>query len=200
MSFNRQVETAVDGHLGHVIDEVIKQESAHHLHTLRSNSHLEERHILPNVRVARETSGHKDSHQSEKRTFDGGVAADHNTACSNARLVGRIARQLGVNPVTAVATMLVESGGNHHCVGDHGTSFGLFQLHRGVELGSLSMHDAFNPILNASVALQEFQKNEGRYRTPGEVAAASQRPRNRLAYARRVNESLDEARRLLEEA
>ena len=40
-------------------------------------------------------------------------------------IVAEVARQKGVDPVTTVACMLVESGGSNAATGDNGTSFGL---------------------------------------------------------------------------
>ncbi|CAN0057236.1 unnamed protein product, partial [Phaeothamnion confervicola] len=69
-------------------------------------------------------------------------------------IVAEVARQKGVDPATAVASMLAESGGDARKLGDYNkhhqaTSFGLFQLHKGGELGSLSPQQAFNPHTNA---------------------------------------------------
>ncbi len=131
-------------------------------------------------------------------TYNGASGrVDWQTKMNNVRIVAGVARQMGVDPVAAVATMLVESRGNNRAVGDRGTSFGLFQLHRGGELGNLSPWQAFDPVTNAEVALSEFRRNEGRCGSPGELAAISQRPRNRYAYARMVDAAVPEARRLL---
>ena len=116
---------------------------------------------------------------------------------SNAKIVAEVARQKGVDPVTAVACMLVESGGSNAATGDNGTSFGLFQLHRGGELGNMSEQEARDPRRNAEVALSVFAANKGKYSDPGQLAAASQRPADRAGYARKVDAMLPEARRLL---
>ncbi|MFN8613456.1 MAG: transglycosylase SLT domain-containing protein [Vulcanimicrobiota bacterium] len=116
---------------------------------------------------------------------------------ANARIVAEVARQKGVDPVTAVACMLVESGGSNAATGDNGTSFGLFQLHRGGELGNMSEAEARDPRRNAEVALSVFAANKGKYSDPGQLAAASQRPADREGYARKVDAMLPEARRLL---
>ena len=108
-----------------------------------------------------------------------------------------MAKQLGVDPVTAVATMLVESDGNNQAVGDGGTSFGLFQLHQGGELGNLSETQAFDPSVNAQVALSQFQQLGGSYSDPGQLAAAAQRPADQAAYAQMVDSKLTEAQQLL---
>ena len=116
---------------------------------------------------------------------------------SNAKIVAEVARQKGVDPVTAVACMLVESGGSNAATGDNGSSFGLFQLHRGGELGNMSEADARDPRRNAETALSVFAANQGKYSDPGQLAAASQRPADREGYARKVDAMLPEARRLL---
>ncbi|MCW2924942.1 MAG: hypothetical protein JWM98_2346 [Thermoleophilia bacterium] len=128
-------------------------------------------------------------------------AAASGDARSNAAVVADVARQQGVDPVTAVAMMLVESGGNAGAVGDGGSSFGLFQLHEGGMLtaAGLTPQQAFDPRTNATVSIRslahEWQKGPGR--TPGEIAAASQRPADPAGYAARVNATMDRARALL---
>jgi hypothetical protein len=118
-------------------------------------------------------------------------------ARTNAHIVGDVAREKGIDPVTAVATMLTESGGDSHARGDNNSSFGLFQLHRGGELGSMSEEQAYNPHDNAEVALSVFAQHKGQYSDPGELAAASQRPADPAGYARKVDANLEEARKLL---
>jgi hypothetical protein len=108
-----------------------------------------------------------------------------------------IAKSLGVDANLALATAITESGLNTYAVGDGGTSFGLFQLHQGGELGNLTSTQAFNPVTNVTTALGEFQgvmaANPGSgfdgtsFSTPGDLAAASQRPQDRSAYATEVN-------------
>ncbi len=135
-----------------------------------------------------------------------GVGAAANVAASasapeNAATVAEVARKVGVDPATAVAMMLVESGGNAGSVGDGGTSFGLFQLHEGGMLtaAGLTPQEAFDPATNAKVALtslaHEWAKDPNR--SPGEIAAASQRPADQAGYARKVNAALAQARSLL---
>lgn len=46
----------------------------------------------------------------------------------------------------------VESAWNPRAVGDNGSSFGLFQLHRGGQLGNLTPEQAYDPATNARVA------------------------------------------------
>lgn len=122
-------------------------------------------------------------------------------ARANARVVAEVAREQGVDPTVAVAMMLVESGGDAGAVGDNGTSFGLFQLHEGGMLtaAGLTPAQAYDPRTNATVSLRslahEWKKGPGR--SPGEIAAASQRPADPAGYAAKVNAAMDRARSLL---
>lgn len=123
------------------------------------------------------------------------------SAQANATIVADVARQKGVDPRMAVAMMLVESGGNERSVGDQGTSFGLFQLHQGGMLtaAGLTPSQALDPRTNAGVALASLASYaKGRpHATPGEIAAASQRPADPTGYAQRVNAMLAKADALL---
>lgn len=130
------------------------------------------------------------------------VGAASTDARANAQVVARVAGQHGVDPTVAVAMMLVESGGNSRAVGDGGTSFGLFQLHRGGMLtaAGLTPGQAFDPETNANVALRSFAHEHAKghaRRTPGEIAAASQRPYDPVGYARKVDAAMERARTLL---
>jgi hypothetical protein len=122
-------------------------------------------------------------------------------AAANAQTVAGVATKLGVDPVAAVAMMLVESGGNAHSVGDNGTSFGLFQLHEGGMLtaAGLTSQQAFDPATNARVSLTSLahQYAIGPDRSAGTIAAASQRPADPAGYAVRVDAMMDRARALL---
>lgn len=99
------------------------------------------------------------------------------------------AEKLGVNPRLALAIAEQESGMNPYAVGDNGTSFGLYQLHEGGELGSNTEQWAFNPTNNATRALSQValvQKEHPNW-SPGAIAAAAQRPANPTQYAASVN-------------
>lgn len=115
----------------------------------------------------------------------------------SARVVAQVARRMGVDPVVAVSAMLVESGGNPRAVGDHGHSFGLFQLNSRGELAQhhLSPNQAFDPVINAQVALSYFPR--GHINNPGAAAAAAQRPADRADYARKVNSNMAEAAQMV---
>src|SRR5579872_460680 len=105
------------------------------------------------------------------------------------------AQRYGVDPVLAVATAMNESGLNPFSVGDHGTSFGLFQLHKGGELGKMSPTQAFDPMTNALTALSHFGGHPGK--SGGALAAAAQRPANPAAYAKAVDALMPKAREII---
>jgi hypothetical protein len=102
------------------------------------------------------------------------------------------ADQNGVPRSLAVAIARVESGLNPRAVGDGGTSFGLYQLHQGGELGSLTPAQAFDPYTNASVSLRQVGAvlRQHPNADPGVIAAMAQRPANQGAYARAVDNVL----------
>lgn len=106
-----------------------------------------------------------------------------------AATVAGVASQLGVSTPLAEAVAWHESGLNPTAVGDHGTSFGLFQLHQGGELGSLTPQQAFNPTTNADVALTRIAQVAHAMpgADPGIIAADAQRPAVPYAYARAVD-------------
>ncbi|MDA8393996.1 MAG: transglycosylase SLT domain-containing protein [Candidatus Dormibacteraeota bacterium] len=101
----------------------------------------------------------------------------------------KVAESLGVDPRLALAIAYQESGMNPKAVGDNGTSFGLYQLHQGGELGSNSPTWAFNPVNNATRALSQVALVAKLHPgwSPGAIAAAAQRPANPVAYADSVN-------------
>lgn len=109
----------------------------------------------------------------------------------------RLAQQYGVDPnrlaQIAVATMHQESGGNAQAVGDNGTSFGLFQLHQGGELGNLTPEQAFDAETNATVAItvmaQVLKANPNA--SPGRIAAMAQRPADPTGYAASVDSAVN---------
>lgn len=106
---------------------------------------------------------------------------------SNVQAIINVANKLGVNARLAVADSYHESGLSDAATGDNGSSFGLFQLHRGGELGSNTEAWARDPINNATRALTVFAANKDKYSDPGQLAAASERPANQPAYAAAVD-------------
>ncbi len=121
------------------------------------------------------------------------MATDQSAAVQ--RTIVDVARQSGVDPILALADATVESGLNPNAIGDHGTSFGLYQLHSGGELEALKgnlaaqKRQAFDPATNAKVALAEFARVAHAHPdwTPGHIAAAAQRPADQAGYAKKVD-------------
>lgn len=105
----------------------------------------------------------------------------------------KAAAATGADPVVLLATAIQESGARRGAVGDQGTSFGPWQMHRGGALGS---HDPAwaNSYATALNRAQEF----ARLKVHGGLgAAAVQRPRDRALYAQGVESHLEQARRIL---
>lgn len=100
-----------------------------------------------------------------------------------------VAQQHGVDPRLALADAEQESGLNPSAVGDQGTSFGLYQLHEGGELGALTPQQAFDPATNAGVALGVMGTVASTHpgADPGTIAALAERPANAGAYAASVD-------------
>jgi hypothetical protein len=92
-----------------------------------------------------------------------------------------------VDPVLAVSMAMLESALNPQAIGDNGTSFGLFQLHKGGELGDMTAEAAFDPVKNTRVALGYLKQFEKPEFNPGQLAAAAQRPRYPEIYSYTVN-------------
>lgn len=108
--------------------------------------------------------------------------------------LARAAQETGVPYNVALAVAMAESGLNPRAVGDNGTSFGLFQLHKGGELGSMTPEQAYDPYTNAVTALRQFAAvaaaDPSITSDPGRWAAAAQRPADAAGYAVRVNNLL----------
>lgn len=109
------------------------------------------------------------------------------------KIITKVANQKGVSPALAVADAQWESRLNPYSVTDNGTSFGLYSLHEGGELGNLTPQQAFNPTTNAQVALTQFANVERTYPTmsPGWVAATAERPNDPSAYAQQIQANYD---------
>lgn len=103
------------------------------------------------------------------------------------QLITQIATQNGINPSLMIADARVESGLNPGAVGDHGTSFGLFQDHVGGAGGSTlaSAQRYLNPAQSIQHAAQRFkgaQNAEDIYR--------AQRPADHAGYVAKLNSAL----------
>jgi len=136
------------------------------------------------------------------RTYDSQRRPDTRYAAYNAKIVAAVAREMGFTrqqTLACIATMLVESRGDAHQIGDHGHSVGLFQLNDRGEGAGMTMGQRMDPVINARRALHEFRRC-GFYGNPGSWAATAQRPRNRGQFAYMVNSMLPAANRLLESA
>lgn len=108
---------------------------------------------------------------------------------SVAAIISQVAHSLGIPPEVALSLGLYESGLDAHRVGDQGTSFGIYQLHQGGELGSHDAAWAFNVRNNAETALGEMARIHAEHPQMdwGQVAAAAQRPADPGAEAAAVN-------------
>lgn len=110
-----------------------------------------------------------------------------------AQIIAEVAKSYGIPPAVALSIASQESGLNPDAVGDGGTSFGIYQLHEGGELGSHSEAWAENVKNNAETALREVA--EVRANEPdanwGKVAADAQRPKDRAGYAASVDSILN---------
>jgi hypothetical protein len=87
---------------------------------------------------------------------------------------------------TLLATTFVESGGRLDAVGDQGSSYGPYQMHRGGRLTSAGYtpEQAMDPVLSTQAAWKEFSKL--RLPDPGSWAARAQRPADPKGYANKV--------------
>ena len=113
-------------------------------------------------------------------------------------VIVQTANRYAIDPFLALATAIKESNLNPTAIGDNGTSFGLYQVHQGGELGNLSQQQAFDPATNADVALSVFQQTyQGNSSlSGGNLAAAAQRPANSQAYASAVNDIYNQLRNI----
>jgi len=114
-----------------------------------------------------------------------------------------VSQELGIDPFMALADATVETGNPgdvttinpFNTTGDDGTSIGIYQLHWGGELNSLggtfdaAKSQALDPSTNARTALAGFAAiaHEHPDWTPGQIAAAAQRPADPVGYAAEVN-------------
>jgi len=98
-----------------------------------------------------------------------------------------VAHLKDIDPILAVSIAILESGLNPRAVGDNFTSFGLYQLHKGGELGKLTEEQAFDPTTNAQTALQYVRSFHDPKLSPGQNAANAQRPAHPKIYAASIN-------------
>lgn len=105
--------------------------------------------------------------------------------------VDAAAKKYDVPFSVAWADAEIESSGNTYATNSSDTSFGLFQLTKGGELGNLKPVQAYNPTINADTALSEFHDVASADKSvtsdPAVWAADSQRPANYSQYEARFN-------------
>ncbi|MGH7745362.1 MAG: transglycosylase SLT domain-containing protein, partial [Candidatus Dormibacteria bacterium] len=123
--------------------------------------------------------------------------AGNTGSASVIQTITNVAESLGVSPPLAIAIAQQESGLNPTAEGDYQlgqpTSFGLYQLHQGGELGSLTPQQAFDPVTNARVALGVLARTitaNPSVTDPGEQAALAQRPSDPQGYAAAIDNRL----------
>ena len=107
-------------------------------------------------------------------------------------VITNVAQHFNLDPVLCLADAWHESNLNPKAEGDNfgngPTSFGLYQLHEGGELGTLTPAEAMNPATNAKVALAQFAAVRAATGLDGgALAAAAQRPADPENYAVAVN-------------
>jgi cell wall-associated NlpC family hydrolase len=90
------------------------------------------------------------------------------------------------------ATAMVESGGRLDATGDNGSSFGPYQMHRGgrLDAAGYTPQQAMDPVLATRAAAKEFQSFYDKGLRGAELAAAAQRPADRVGYAKKVEQYL----------
>lgn len=105
----------------------------------------------------------------------------------------------GVDRALALATAYWESKYNPRAVGDGGTSYGLYQLHEGGQLGDNTPEWAFIPENNANQALSTMGRVARQHPdwSPGQIAVGSQRPGEEVRdkYIAFINEWVPRIRR-----
>lgn len=106
---------------------------------------------------------------------------------SLAQMIAQQARQTGADPLTLLATAMVESNLNPRAVGDNGTSYGLFQMHVGGAGGRT--HDEARRYLDPQTAI-ENRARHFRGGSGGAFAASVQRPADPSGYARKVDATI----------
>lgn len=105
-------------------------------------------------------------------------------------LIRRVSREEGIDPALALATARQESGFRPDAVGDAGCSFGLYQANRCGGAGTgIAVDQLVDPEWNARQFAGRIrgQLAAGFQGSPGELAAAAQRPYDARAYADAVN-------------
>lgn len=122
-------------------------------------------------------------------TIDGAQGATGDVSQVKATIT-QVANELGVPANLALAIAQEESGFNPTASGDGGHSIGVFQLNdAGGEGSGMSVAARQDVATNARIALTEVAAVMKRMpgATAGQVAAAAQRPADRVGYANAIN-------------
>lgn len=114
------------------------------------------------------------------------AANDPNTVKS---IIIRVANELGVDPQLALAIAQQESGFDPNSIGDNGHSVGLFQLNDQGEGAGMTVAQRQDPETNARIALTQVAAVAKAHPdwSPGQIAAAAQRPRDQVAYSAAID-------------
>lgn len=122
---------------------------------------------------------------------------NRNNADSPVMVITTVANQLGIDPRLALAIAQHESGLNpniavmdHHADGSPaGYSVGLYQLNDNGEGAGMSIAQRKDPWTNAQIALRVVAAVAKAHPdwSPGQIAAAAQRPADPTGYAKSVN-------------
>ena len=99
------------------------------------------------------------------------------------------AASLGVDPALALAIAQQESGLNPNAIGDGGASVGLFQLNDQGEGAGMTVAEREDPRRNAQIALAVVAQVAAQHPdwSPGQIAAAAQRPADQAGYASAID-------------
>ncbi len=104
-------------------------------------------------------------------------------------VISQIATYYQIPTCLALAMGWEESKWNVNEVGDNGTSYGIYQLHVGGELGNIPISLAYNPWINALISLGHVSNiyHGNPHQDLGSIAAQAQRPYNPVAYANAID-------------
>ncbi len=122
-------------------------------------------------------------------TTTAATVASSTTYPSVPTVVTQVAQYYSIPVCLALGMAWEESRWNANDVGDNNTSFGVYQLHVGGELGNIPVSLAYNPWINALISLGRVSNiyHGNPNQDLGSIAAQAQRPYNPVAYAHAVD-------------